>query len=191
MTKEETVEYVSKELAKKIRGCMRECPPPMMFGDEKQRLNYIKNLSSLIDELLSNSEVKNRFENLIKNMDNYKAKIDTFGMIRNVVIHFPFFESWNEIYINENLLTWNRSYSSVKQYFVNYENKEMEYRVYKKYYGEWKETHTVKFIVPSIENDVFLNEIISEEDVIWTFCLIDSLLEDLGLDIEDDRHFSI
>lgn len=33
---------------------------------------------------------------------------DLFSFIRNTLLHFPIFESWNEVYINKNLATWSK-----------------------------------------------------------------------------------
>lgn len=34
---------------------------------------------------------------------------DFFTFIRNLLMHYPGFQTWNEVYINKNLATWNKS----------------------------------------------------------------------------------
>ncbi len=33
---------------------------------------------------------------------------DVFSFIRNLLLHFPIFNTWNEVYINKNLATWSK-----------------------------------------------------------------------------------
>lgn len=32
-----------------------------------------------------------------------------FSFIRNLLLHFPIFNTWDEVYINKNLATWNKA----------------------------------------------------------------------------------
>lgn len=34
---------------------------------------------------------------------------DLFSFIRNLLLHFPIFNTWDEVYINKNLATWSKS----------------------------------------------------------------------------------
>ena len=33
---------------------------------------------------------------------------DLFSFIRNLLLHFPIFDNWNEVYINKDMATWSR-----------------------------------------------------------------------------------
>ena len=33
---------------------------------------------------------------------------DVFSFIRNLLLHFPIFDTWNEVYINKKLATWSK-----------------------------------------------------------------------------------
>lgn len=33
---------------------------------------------------------------------------ELFSFIRNLLLHFPVFETWDEVYINKSLATWNK-----------------------------------------------------------------------------------
>lgn len=59
-------------------------------------------------------------------------------------------------------------------------------------FGEWVFVHEVKFTVPKITNSkIYLKEFISKEDLFWTFCLIDSLLEYINVDVINFSHYSL
>lgn len=34
---------------------------------------------------------------------------DLFSFIRNLLLHYPIFDTWDEVYINKNLATWNKA----------------------------------------------------------------------------------
>lgn len=197
MNKEEAKSYVTNKLAEKIRDKMRQYHPPMGYFESDNKLSIIKEIASLIDELLKNKDIKDKFNSLIKgspvNGDHSELKLLTFNMIRNLVLHFPFFDKWDDIFINNNILEWDKpDNSSIKRYFQNNNGAHLKYDIYMKKFGKWENFHTVEFDIPILgDEDFFIKNMISEDDVIWTFCLIDSFLEYLGLDTEDYSNYSV
>ena len=106
-------------------------------------------------------------------------------MIRNVLNHFPIFNSWEEIYISRELVNWNNpKYSQILDYFD--EEKEMSYRIYLNENNEWIEKKKIDIKVPKLEqyNKIYLKDIISLDDVIWTFSVIDYYLQYFDLNLQ-------
>ena len=119
------------------------------------------------------------------NGDNIEDKFNTFKMIRNVLNHFPIFNSWEEIYISRELVNWNNpKYSQILDYFD--EEKEMSYRIYLNENNEWIEKKKIDIKVPKLEqyNKIYLKDIISLDDVIWTFSVIDYYLQYFDLNLQ-------
>ena len=52
-------------------------------------------------------------------------------------------------------------------------------------YDEWVEKHTITVTIPELKDNtkIFLKDILSLDNAIWTFGIIDYYLKDLGLTI--------
>ncbi|MDD3048939.1 MAG: hypothetical protein PHQ89_03050 [Bacilli bacterium] len=191
--------FVTNECAKKIRKIMNRYNCLYLDNySSYEKFELIKKLSSLISELLKDRKLKIKFIELISkstvNGDNPELRLATFEMIRNLSAHFPMFDIWNDVFVNNQLLTWDDpTFPSIKKYFDKYKGKILNYDIYIKGPFGWEKRHTVNFKIPRLEEKekMFLKNVISEDDVIWTFCLIDSLLEYLGFDIIDCSGYSL
>lgn len=186
---------VLSNLGNRIRNEMQRVTIPIIF-DDKEIYEIIKELSLLVSEMLTDKKIKdeyiNRLMNSSYNSQDLEIKLETFTMFRNLLVHFPFFEKWEEVYVSENLLLWNKKKSRILEYFKKYESKEINYKIFMRQYGEWSLVHEVKFTVPRITNNkIYLKEFISIEDLFWTFCLIDSLLEYIDIDVINFSHYSL
>lgn len=197
MNRNEIKIYVERELAKKIREKMVSIYS-LLAMDSFGKYATIKELSQLITELLSNNDTQKRFIDLanesIANGNNNDAKFRTFEVIRNIVSHFPFFEKWDDVFITNNLLNWDgNNYRGIKNYFRDNANQTLVYEIYMKMNGNWEVAHTVKMNVLPIddENAVFMKDMITEEDVIWTFCIIDCYLDYMGFGLDTRSSTSI
>jgi len=187
-------EEVLSNLGNKIRNKMQNVILPMTYN-QKDMFETIKELSLLVSELLTDKKTKGeyikRLKNSAYNSQDLEIKLETFTMFRNLLVHFPFFEKWEDVYITESLLLWNKNKSTILNYFEKHKSKEIDYKIFMRQYGEWTQVHEVKFLVPIISNNkTFLSEFISIEDLFWTFCLIDSLLEYIDIDVINFSYYS-
>lgn len=147
-------------------------------------LDIIRKVSFLIDELLSDDDMRNQFEKALIHMENSEIKISVFSMIRNVLAHFPFYEEWNEIYLNEEILNWNnaKGKSIYKFFSENNAGKILSYDVYFKLsHSDKKIKHTINITIPAIKDGFYMKDFISLGDLYYTFFLIDHLLEKQGI----------
>lgn len=74
------------------------------------RFYKIREIFSVYKELLSYEPIRHYLK-YIKNsgrppLEGIIAE-DLFSFIRNVLLHFPIFNQWNDVYITRNLATWN------------------------------------------------------------------------------------
>jgi len=183
---------IAKIFATRIMNQVEEALELVWDGYEHNNnkiFQLIKSIASITSELLDTAEINEKMIEIAEsskiNGDNVKDKFETFKMIRNVLNHFPIFDSWDEIYVSSELINWNNpKYSKILEYFKT--EKEMSYRIYLLEGDEWVEKKKIDIKVPQLGkyNKIYLKDIISLEDVIWTFSAIDYYLQYLDLNIE-------
>ena len=179
--------------AKRIMELMDEAYDIIMnYNSESynnRKFEILKDLSSLTVEVLKKEDIHNKMKEVAEsseiNGDDTEDKFRTFTMIRNVINHFPIFKSWEEVYVSADLLEWNNTKSyQIKNYFKS--EKEFSYRIYLNEDGKWVEKKNIHIKTPKLGkyNKIYLKDIISLDDALWTFGTIDYYLQFLGLQIE-------
>lgn len=162
-------------------------------NEETRQRKYIiiKDLSSLTAEVLKKKDIQVKMKEVAEssevdeNSTNIDDKFNTFKMIRNVINHFPIFKSWDEVYISKDLLTWNGSRGDqIETYFKK--EREFSYVIYLNEDGKWVPKKTIDIRTPKLGkyNKIYLKDILSLDDALWTFSIIDYYLQFLGLKIE-------
>ena len=161
-------------------------------NDAKIRFYKLRESFSIYKELLSYEPIKEyiiwmkkggrpHFEGIIAD--------DLFSFIRNLLLHFPIFDTWDEVYINKNLATWSKVGQIDK--FLNKGIKEkidgkgtVKYRIWE----EKKKKMTyfcINFPEKYIDTNIYLKDIISEEVGI-KFCMA-LMKEILDTQVEDSE----
>lgn len=187
------VEDVELLFAKRIMKLMEEAYDIILNYDyensEKRKFEIIKDLSSLTSEILKDKSINEKMKRVAEsspiNGDNIDEKFNTFKMIRNVINHFPLFDSWDEVFISNDLLEWNNSGGDqIKSYFKK--EKEFSYIIYLNKNDEWVPSQTINIRTPKLgkNNKIYLKDILSLDEALWTFGAIDYYLQLLGLNIE-------
>ncbi len=136
------------------------------------RFYKIKDIFGVYSELLSYEPIKDFIDELRKHRPPMEAEMSSAVLkyIRNVLVHFPFFKTWNEVYVTKKLINWTCDGKFIDKFLNKYTgHKEVEYRF--KYVGH-KEFTYVTFSFPEeyTENKIYLKDMISEEDGI-RFCV--------------------
>ena len=97
-----------------------------------------------------------------------------FSFIRNLLLHFPIFNSWDEVYINKNLANWSKS-GQIDRFLtkctqIKIDGKgTLHYRIWE--VKKKKMTYfTVNFPERYDNNNIYLKDIITE-DVGMKFCI--------------------
>ena len=183
---------IAKLFATKIMEEMEEALELIWYNydyNNSKKFQLVKSIAGITSELLDSDEINEKMMEIAKssevNGDNIEDKFNTFKMIRNVLNHFPIFNSWEEIYISRELVNWNNpKYSQILDYFD--EENEMSYRIYLNENNEWIEKKKIDIKVPTLEqyNKIYLKDIISLDDVIWTFSVIDYYLQYFDLNLQ-------
>lgn len=149
------------------------------FIKENENIRFLKlrEAFSVYKELLSYEPIKCYIEWMKKGgrppLEGIIAD-DVFSFIRNLLLHFPIFNTWNEVYINKNLATWSKV-GQIDKFLnkcinikIDGESK-VNYRIWEE--EKKKMTYfSVNFPEKYEDNDIYLKDLISEE-VGMKFCM--------------------
>lgn len=81
-------------------------------SDSESRFYKIREIFSVYKELLGYTPIKYYLQHVKNGIRPHLEGIiaeDLFSFIRNVLLHFPLFDTWDDIYITKDLATWNKS----------------------------------------------------------------------------------
>ncbi len=131
------------------------------------RFSKIKDAFSIYTELLNYEPIAWFIEYIRKNRPPMEAEIgsELFKFIRNVVIHFPYFKKWDNVWIDKDVANWYKEGQSIDRFLRKYENrKSIKYRIWD---GKNKKMTYLSINFPkkySSGNKVYLKEILSERE---------------------------
>lgn len=88
------------------------------------RLSKIRDCFSIYSELTHYEPIQYVIKYIGKTRPPMEVKIgkDVFIFIRNLLIHFPFFDSWDEVYITKDLATWIKEGMTIDKFFKSCED---------------------------------------------------------------------
>ena len=134
--------------------------------DAKTRLHKIKDFFSVYTEMLSYPPIKDHIQFVEKTRPPMESVIvrELVKFIRNILAHFPFFTTWDEIYISKQLINWASEGRTIDKFLNKYQgHKDIEYRFKLRSSGEWRYP-TIKFPPAYNDDRIFLKDIINERD---------------------------
>lgn len=75
------------------------------------RFYKIREIFSIYNELLGYEPIKYYIKVIKKTRPPLEGIIvnDLFSFVRNLLLHFPLFDNWDDVYITKNLATWNKA----------------------------------------------------------------------------------
>jgi hypothetical protein len=94
--------------------------------DKFYRYHVIKDGFSIYSEIMNYEPLKFEIE-LFKSRrppEAVQTCRDLFKFVRNVLQHFPFFTSWDDIWINKTLVNWYKCNLSIDKFLKEYQKKE-------------------------------------------------------------------
>ncbi len=158
--------------------------------DEWHRFSKIKDGFAVYTELLHYEPIKWVIEHMKKARPPMEAEIgsDLFKFIRNIIIHFPFFNSWNEVWIKKTIINWQKEGQFIDYFLQKYQEEEViKYRFWEP--SKKRMTYlTINFPEEyDKDNKIYLSEIMSEkEGVKFSFILMKQILDTQVESISED-----
>lgn len=130
------------------------------------RLSRISQAFSIYGEILTYEPIKD----VLIWMSKYRPPMESeisgplFKFIRNVLAHFPFFDSWDEIWISKDLVNWKNQGQSIDKFLDKYSGlPTVKYR-----FKENKKSDftfiTISFPEKYDLENIYLKDIIKEEE---------------------------
>jgi len=149
--------------------------------DEWERFSKITQAFGIYSELLNYEPLKHVIEYLKKSRPPMESEIggELFKFIRNVVSHFPFFNSWDSVWINQSIVNWYKKGLTIDKFLKKHEgHKEVKYRFWEE---EKKQMTYLSICFPSEYSDdskIYLKEMVSEkEGVKFSFILMRKIID--------------
>jgi len=145
------------------------------------RLSRIKEAFGIYSELLNYEPLTWVIKNLKTTRPPMEAEIgsELFQTIRNIIIHFPFFDKWDDISINKSLINWNKEGQTIDKFLKKYEGqKEVKYR-----FWETKKKQMTYLCINFPNNyskgdKIYLKDILSEKDGLkFAFILMKQIID--------------
>jgi hypothetical protein len=149
--------------------------------DEWYRFSKVKDGFAVYAELLNYPPIKWVIEHTKKARPPLEAEIgsELFRLIRNIVAHFPLFESWNEVWINKSIINWYKEGQSIDKFLKKYIGKDtVKYRFWEA--RKRRMTYLSINFPKNYDEDtkIYLKEILSEkEGVKFSFILMKQILD--------------
>jgi hypothetical protein len=156
--------------------------------DKYYRFCKIRDAFSVYAELLSYEPLQWVIDHLRINRPPMEAEIgsDLFKLVRNVLAHFPVFESWEDVYIDMDLVNWNKPGQTIDKFCRKYENHAtVKYRYWQ---SDIKKMTYISINFPtdySRGSQIWLRDLISERDgvvfsMIFMRHVLDTQVEKMG-----------
>ncbi|WP_336780942.1 hypothetical protein [Paenibacillus illinoisensis] len=135
--------------------------------DEYYRFSKVRDAFAIYVEVLNYEPIKYVIEEMKKQRPPMESEIgsELFKFVRNLVAHFPFFNSWDEVWVSEVLCNWFKQGQSIDRFLKKYAgHKEIKYRLWEA--SKKKMTYlSINFPVQYIGNTkIYLKDILTETE---------------------------
>jgi hypothetical protein len=148
---------------------------------EWDRFSKIKQAFDIYNEVLDYEPLKHAIENLKTARPPMESEIgsELFKFVRNVLSHFPYFQSWNSVWIKKSIINWNKEGLTIDKFLKKYEGHEpVKFRFWE---GQKKRMTYLNICFPEqyiIDTNICLKDIISEkEGVMFSFILMRKIMD--------------
>lgn len=145
------------------------------------RFSKIKDAFAIYTELLNYPPITWVLEEMKTSrppMESVIAK-DLFKFIRNAFAHFPFYDSWDEVWIDKYIVNWNKPGQRIDKLLKKYSGKpEIKYRMWDPIKREM--TYLSINFPPNYENGekTFIKDILTEKNgIIFSFTMMKQVID--------------
>jgi len=135
--------------------------------DDYYRFFRIKNAFEIYSELLNYEPIKWVIDAIKEKRSPMEGEIgsELFKCIRNIVAHFPFYDTWDEVWINKSIVNWYRRGQTIDRFMEKYTGRgEIKYRFWE---ANKKQMTYLKITFPNEYNEnskIYLKDILSEKE---------------------------
>ena len=149
--------------------------------DSWYRFSKVKDGFGVYSELMNYEPLRWVLVNIKISRPPMEAEIarELFKFIRNVIIHFPFFDSWDDVWVNQALINWHKGSQFIDRFIRKYKGKEtVKYRFWEA--QKKRMTYLSIHFPENYEGDasIYLKDILSEkEGVRFSFILMRQVLD--------------
>ena len=148
-----------------------------LIKEANERFYKLREAFSIYKELLSYKPIRNYLKWMKKGGRPHLEGViadDLFSFIRNLLLHFHIFDTWDEVYITKNLATWSKA-GQIDKFLSKCIKLKIDGKGTVKYrmWEEKKKKMTyfeVNFPEKYADNNIYLKDIITEE-VGTKFCM--------------------
>ncbi len=130
------------------------------------RFSKVSNIFAVYSELLSYEPFKLVLDTLKVRRPPLESEIGgpLFKFVRNILAHFPLFETWNDVWISKELANWQREGLTIDRFLKKYSgHAEVKYRFWEAEKRQMTYV-TIQFPKQYGNNKIYLKDIISEKD---------------------------
>lgn len=140
-------------------------------NDSSYRFYKIREIFSVYKEVIAYEPIKNHIQRIKGGSRPPIEGIvidDLFSFVRNLLLHFPVFDNWDDVYISKDLATWNKSGTIHKFLLKSSQIKIDDQGIIK--YRIWEKSKklmtyiSIHFPEEYADNRIFLKDIISEKE---------------------------
>ncbi len=151
------------------------------------RFSRVSKIFSIYAELLTYKPFETVLEAIKQKRPPMESEIGGpfFKFIRNILAHFPIFETWNDVWVSKELVNWQKEGLTIDRFLNKYAGREeVKYR----FWEADKKLMTymsIRFPNEYGENKIFLKDMISEKDgvkfsLIMMRRILDTQVESVG-----------
>ena len=135
--------------------------------DEWYRFSRIKDAFAVYAELLNYEPIKLYVDHIKTARPPMEAEIGSvlFKFVRNIISHFPFFDKWNDVWVNKSIVNWNREGQTIDKFLEKYKGHQpVKYRFWE---ADKKRMTYLSFNFPtSYDNttNIYLKDFLTEKE---------------------------
>jgi len=159
--------------------------------DDYYRFCKVKDVFSVYTELLNYTPLKWVIEYVKDKRPPMEAEIagELFKFIRNIIVHFPFFETWDKVWVNKEIINWHKKGQFIDKFLAKYSgHKLVKYRLWE---DKKKQMTYITINFPDNYTDkkrILLKDILSEkEGVKFSLVLMKKILDTQVEKINDSQ----
>ena len=156
--------------------------------DAWYRFSKVKDGFEVYSELLNYEPIGWMLENMKSSRPPIEAEIgrELFKFIRNVIVHFPFFDRWDDVWVNQSLVNWHKDGQSIDRFLTKYKGEEVvKYRFWEA--AKKRMTYLSISFPERYEGDtkIYLKNLLSErEGVKFSFILMRQVFDTQVLSVD-------